>query len=119
MMHDMKLLRLTVILLAIALFLCGEQGWLPNGLMADEAHRSAAYLLNAFVILLTLATAPLAYKLRGRRGGWAADSVRATQALTALLGIAAYHLTLSSTGLLCAAITLIIFFHTTAGKKQG
>lgn len=115
-MKNLKLLRLIVILLAVVVYLCGEQGWLPNGLLAGEAHRQGAYLLHAVVILLTLATAPLAYHLRDKGTGWAVDSVRWAQAICALLGIVAYHLTLSSTGLLCAAITLIIFFHTTAQR---
>lgn len=117
-MSHLKVLRLVVVLLAVVVYLCGEQGWIANGLLADEAHRGVAFYLNGAVILLTIFCVPLAYVLRGRRSGWQVRGIWALQVVSILGGIVAYYLTMSTGGLLCAAIVLIMFFYTTAGGKR-
>lgn len=115
-MSNLKVFRLVVILLAVFTFVAGEEGWIANGLLADEAGRGAAFYLNMAVILLTIISVPLAYHFRQRGSKLLVPLILLS--VTALVGIVAYYLTWSNTGLLCAAIVLIMLFYVTRVRKN-
>lgn len=116
-MKNAKVTRLVIILIAVFEFVAGEEGWLFNGLLADEPHRQAAYILEMALVVLTLVSLPLAYRFRERGKRLSLPVVLLS--LTAYVGILAYYLTLRSTGLLCAACGLIMLFYITAKKQQS
>lgn len=116
-MKKAKVTRLIIILIAVFEFVAGEEGWLCNGLLSDEAHRQAAYVLEMAVVVLTLVSLPLAYHFRERGKRLILPVVLLS--LTAYVGILAYYLTLRSTGLLCAACVLIMLFYITAKKRPS
>ena len=114
--HCYKVVRLAVILIAVFEFVSGEEGWLANGRLSDEAHRQAAYVWEMAVVVLTLVSLPLSYHFRERGKRLVLPLVLLS--LTAFAGILAYYLTWRNTGLLCAACVLIMLFYITAKKTN-
>ena len=115
-MSKLKVIRLVVILLAVFTFVAGEEGWIANGYVAGEEDRVVAFYLNMAIVLLTLLSVPLAYRFRQRGSKLIVPIL--LLGITALAGIVVYYLTWSNTGLLCAAIVLIMLFYVTRVRKN-
>ncbi len=122
--------------LLLAVVALGETGVIPNGLCAAPECRQAEYQTNAAAIVATLLLVPLSIKLftlnttrnihrytldTSLRSYHVWSLVRLAMLYCCMaLGVACHYLTLTPTGLLCAAIAMLaaLYCWPTAAKVR-